>query len=252
MKPKISVVVACRNAENTIEWCLKSILANKPDEIIVVDDASTDRSVEKIKKFPVKLVCLKKHSGIAKAEKIGIEKAAGDIIFLTNADIIVPPNWIERHLELHKEADCVGGWARYDVNFKVEEVLTLPAFNCSFKRKVLAEVGNLDENLKTGCEDVEFFLRAKARGFKLVSDSSIAVLHLHPLSYKSKVLRAWGYGLRLGKLIRRHPHGKLMSKWFLIPPIYMSFRTLKELKKFFENLLFQLTEAVGKLVGFLS
>jgi len=50
-KIKTSVVIACYNCEKTVGLCLKSVLANKPDEVIVVNDASTDNSLKVIKKF---------------------------------------------------------------------------------------------------------------------------------------------------------------------------------------------------------
>lgn len=206
-KLKTSVIIACHNCEKNIGLCLKSVLVNKPDEIIAVNDASTDNSLKIIKNFPVKLISLKKRSGVAKAEKIGIEKAKGDIIFITNSDIVVPPNWIERHLELHKKADCVGSWVRYDVKPSVAETVALPAYNCSFKKEVLERIGNLDENLVTGSEDAEFFLRAKSKGFKVISDSSVPVLHYHDVgSYGNEIRKSWSYGYRLGKLIKKYPH----------------------------------------------
>ena len=101
---------------------------------------------------------------------------------------------------MHKKADCVGGWVRYDVKPLVEETITLPAYNSSFKRKVIEKIGNIDETLTTGSEDVEFFLRARFYGFKVISDSSMPVLHYHYApNYKEEMKRAWNYGFRLGK-----------------------------------------------------
>lgn len=252
-KIKNSVVIACYNCEKSVELCLKSVLANKPDEVIVVNDASTDDSLKIMKKYPIKIINLKKRSGVTKAEKIGIEKSSGNIIFITNADIVVPPNWIERHLELQKKADCVGGWVRYDVKPSLNEIAPLPAYNCSFKRKVLNAIGNIDENLADGSEDAEFFLRAKSRGFKVISDSSIPVLHYHNIgSYKNEIRRYWAWGYRLGKIIRKYPHGRLMSKWFLILPIYWLGIFLKDLKKFLKDYFLKIIESIAKFIGFMN
>lgn len=251
-KTKTSVVIACYNCEKTIGLCLKSVLLNKPNEVIVVNDCSNDNSLRVIKKFPVKLISLKERSGVSKAEKTGIDSTNGDVIFLTNADIVVPPNWIEKHLELHKKADCVGGWARYDVEPAINKnIVALPAFNCSFKRSVLKKIGNLDENLLSGSEDVEFFLRAKSHGFKLVSDSFIPTLHYHFQSYRDQIKKNWDYGFRLGKIMRKYRHGRLMNKWFLLLPIYWIAIFLKDLKNLIKPWFLKVVESIAKFIGFI-
>lgn len=248
---KTSVVIAVHNGEKTIKRCLKSVLVNRPDEVIVVDDGSTDNTSNIVKKYPVKLIRFKKNQGLVIAEKTGIEKAKGDIIFMTNADCMVPFNWIEIHLELHKKADCVGCWTRFDIEDKTSRDISLPAYNCSFKRKVLEKIGNLNSNLESNCEDTEFFLRAHHNNFSIVNDSSIPVLHIHPLSYTERLKREWKYGLRLGELIRKYPHYP-MSKRFLLLPIYWFVLFLREIKSFIKNLLLKLTESTGKFIGFIT
>ncbi len=249
---RTSVVLAAHNAEASIGLCLKSVISNKPDEIIVVNDCSTDKSLNIIKRFPVRIINLEKRSGVAKAEKKGIEKAGGDIIFLTNADIVVPPDWIEKHLELHKKADCIGGWVRYDVKANIRKTLALPAYNCSFKKKVIEKIGNLDGNLRSGSEDVEFFLRAKSKGFEVVSDSSMPVLHYHDIGgYGNEIKKTWAYGYRLGKLIKKYPHGRLMSRMFLFLPLYWLFLFLRDFKKFLKEYFLKIVESAGKFTGYI-
>jgi cellulose synthase/poly-beta-1,6-N-acetylglucosamine synthase-like glycosyltransferase len=109
IKPLISVVVAARNEEKDIEKCLQSLLnqtypANSY-EIIIVDDGSTDKTASIVKSFSerfanIQLLSLKfdsenriGHKPIALAK--GIVHATGEIILTTDADCIVPPQWIE-------------------------------------------------------------------------------------------------------------------------------------------------------------
>jgi glycosyltransferase involved in cell wall biosynthesis len=65
----ISVVIPNYNNGNTIGKCLEGVLSSKYDryEVIVVDDASSDNSVEIINRFPCRLIRLEKHAGAAKA-----------------------------------------------------------------------------------------------------------------------------------------------------------------------------------------
>ena len=97
MKTKVSVVVPAYNEENTIASCLDCLQKQTrlPDEIIVVDNNSTDNTTDIVSKYSdVTLVCEPKQ-GRGAARKKGFEVATGDIILSTDADACVPSNWIE-------------------------------------------------------------------------------------------------------------------------------------------------------------
>lgn len=103
----ISVVVPAYNAEATIEACLESLLAQAraPDEIVVVDDASTDRTAEIIARYPVRLVRLARNGGPGVARNEGAKVASGDILAFTDSDCVAPPEWLAR---LDREFDDEG------------------------------------------------------------------------------------------------------------------------------------------------
>jgi len=116
----ISVVVAARNEENSIENCLQSLLrqtypANKY-EIIIVDDGSSDRTASIIKYFSerfniIRLLSLSQDHAQKTGQKPaalakGIAQANGEIILTTDADCMVPPRWIEI-MANHFEEDVV-------------------------------------------------------------------------------------------------------------------------------------------------
>lgn len=94
---KISIVVPAYNEEEYLEACLISLKnqIEKPYEIIVVNNNSSDRTVEIAKKFDVKIIKETKQ-GRTPARNAGFNKARGDIIARTDADTRVPPNWTKR------------------------------------------------------------------------------------------------------------------------------------------------------------
>jgi cellulose synthase/poly-beta-1,6-N-acetylglucosamine synthase-like glycosyltransferase len=105
--PKVSVIVAARDEERHIADCLRSILQNdypqRAYEIIAVDDASSDRTAQRIKevagKHPnVQLISPSENAAVGQGKRraieAGIERARGDIILLTDADSVVPAIWI--------------------------------------------------------------------------------------------------------------------------------------------------------------
>jgi len=89
---KISIVIVTYNSAETISSCLESVFKyrNLVDEFIVVDNASRDKTVEKVKKFnSVKLIENKKNLGFAAANNIGIKQSKSPYVFLLNPDAIV-------------------------------------------------------------------------------------------------------------------------------------------------------------------
>lgn len=95
---KISVVIPTYNEERNIVKCLK-LLSNQTlprgeYEIIVVDGGSKDRTRKLAKRYADKVI-LQKSKGIGGARNDGVRIAKGDIIATTDADCIIPKNWLE-------------------------------------------------------------------------------------------------------------------------------------------------------------
>lgn len=92
---KVSVVIPTYNEEKFIRTCLESLMQQeeKADEIIVVDNNCTDRTVEIAKEYPVRVV-REKVQGMTPARNRGYDEAKYEIIARTDADAILPTNWI--------------------------------------------------------------------------------------------------------------------------------------------------------------
>src|SRR5438034_2246469 len=96
--PSLSVVVPNYNHARYLPVCLKAILAQSvaPIELIVVDDASTDNSVEVIRRFAaqsplVRLVQNEKNLGVMANQIKGLDLARGEFVFFQAADDEVQP-----------------------------------------------------------------------------------------------------------------------------------------------------------------
>lgn len=108
---KVSVVVPYYNEELYIEKCIKSLLnQNYPFlELIFVNDGSTDKSRQIVKKYPVINLDLNHNGGyIGKVRNAGMKIATGEILCTTDADCIVPHNWIELIVKAFKEETVSG------------------------------------------------------------------------------------------------------------------------------------------------
>lgn len=99
-KIKISVIIPSYNSSDTIERCIDSVLKQtyQPFEIIIVDDSSTDNTVDKIRKYNnphIKCISLENNLGAQNARNMGIKAARGEWIAFLDSD----DEWIESKLE---------------------------------------------------------------------------------------------------------------------------------------------------------
>lgn len=109
----ISVVIVCWNAKHYLELCLESLVAAPPRrrmEVLVVDNASTDDSVEMIEaRFPwVRLIKSPENLGFAKGNNVAIRRCQGRYIALVNPDVIVLPGCLDALADFLDENPKVG------------------------------------------------------------------------------------------------------------------------------------------------
>ena len=120
---KISVVIPVFNEEKYIDQCLKSLSKQTelPNEIIIVDNNCTDKTIAIAKRYKVKIVRESKQ-GISYARNKGYNSAQGDIIARCDADCILNPNWIKKikyNFEKNKNiAGLIGTLQVYDLKLK--------------------------------------------------------------------------------------------------------------------------------------
>lgn len=97
---KITVLIAARNEEKNIKPCLESITHQNYDphlfEIILIDDHSEDTTIEQAKSLGIAnlKIITNKGTGKKKGIETGISLSSGNIILCTDADCVVPPNWL--------------------------------------------------------------------------------------------------------------------------------------------------------------
>jgi glycosyltransferase involved in cell wall biosynthesis len=86
---KVSAVVAAYNEEKTIGGILRSLSASPlVDEVIVVSDGSTDRTVEVARSYEVRTIALRRNRGKGNAMRVGVNQASGDVVFFVDADML--------------------------------------------------------------------------------------------------------------------------------------------------------------------
>lgn len=94
---KVSVVIPVYNEEKYIKNCLNSLVkqVEKPDEIIVVDNNSTDKTIEIAKKYKNIKIIKETIQGMTPARNSGFNQAKYEIIIKCDADSVLPVDWIK-------------------------------------------------------------------------------------------------------------------------------------------------------------
>jgi hypothetical protein len=99
--PTVDVVIVSYNTAGDLDRCLASLIAHPPTplgEIIVVDNASTDGSVDLVRtRYPqVHVIALDSNLGFAAANNIGLRESRAPLVLLLNSDTIVPEGALDR------------------------------------------------------------------------------------------------------------------------------------------------------------
>ena len=193
----VSVVVPVYNGAHCLPRCIESLQRQTHPrvEILVVDDGSTDGTPGLVKP-PVRLLSTGGRKGAGAARNIGARAAAGEVLFFTDADVVAPPDWIEKALKARTEkgVPCGGGGYAGPVKemfiqqFAHEELVwrrrhhhgyveTLVSNNLWCDRDLFLATGGFPEAYRAASsEDMEFSW-AVSRDHRLWWDADNGVFH---------------------------------------------------------------------------
>ena len=212
---KVSVVTPNFNGEKFLKDYFDSLNNNSNfiGEVIMVDNGSTDNSLEIIdkftKKFDFKLIKNKKNLGFAKATNQAIEIAKYPYIFSLNNDVKLEDNTIEELLKLIKTDDNIFSLSSKMVQMdnpnliddagdnytlfaytqkrgdnkpvqefnEVKEIFSSCAGAALYRKDILDKIGLFDENFFAYMEDVDLAYRAKIEGYKNLYCPTAVVYH---------------------------------------------------------------------------
>ena len=222
MEPIVSIIIPNHNGEQYIDDALTSVSAQteKNWECIIIDDASTDNSVQKIKQYirddkRFKLIQLSKNSGPAVARNAGLDAAQGKYIAFLDSDDCYTDTTIELLIQLIETtgADMAGGRAHtvnpefkfkqnskamfsienFAISHNPERFLLLPKNNAwvwiwrrIYKRELIGNTRFLTQYTTFG-DDLTFMLDISYRAKTTAECNNICVYHrLHDQNITTK------------------------------------------------------------------
>ncbi|MBU2101345.1 glycosyltransferase family 2 protein [Patescibacteria group bacterium] len=187
---KLSIVIPAHNEEGYISNCLDSLnryIVGDPKllEIIVVDNASTDKTAEIANKFSGVRVVSEPRKGANYARQKGLEEAKGELIAYLDADTEISADWLYKiyeHFQGPKELICLSGPAYFfDLsdwhNIAMETYYNLVAkpthtatgymvigSNFVVKKDALEQIGGFDTNIPFYGDDANIGRRLSRAG----------------------------------------------------------------------------------------
>ncbi len=214
LRVESSIIVVNHNGGALVEQCVYSVFRNSSNfELILVDNNSTDGSRLRVaERFPeVTVVKNEKNIGFAGANNIGIMVSSGRYVVLLNSDTIVTSMWLERLVARAEQSpdigmvtpkllrpgnppiiDSTGHLYQYQTGLaadrgyeqpdlcQYDQSTELPSccFACALvKREIFRQVGMLDEKMFFGFEDVDFGIRTRIAGWRVVYCPESLVYH---------------------------------------------------------------------------
>ncbi|EDN8189243.1 glycosyltransferase [Listeria monocytogenes] len=108
----VSIIMPCYNSANAIDMAIQSVLAQSYQnfQLIIVDDYSTDHSIEKIKEYlsdhRIQLVQLPRNIGVAKARNVGIKHSLGRFIAFLDSDDVWQPEKLKKQVRMIESNDA--------------------------------------------------------------------------------------------------------------------------------------------------
>ena len=196
----VTLAIPCFNAARTLEPVLAGVAAQtrKPDEVLVVDDGSSDGSGALAATFGARVVPHPENLGLARARNTALEQSRGDVVVFVDADAVPRPDLVARLTSGYLDARLAGVsgqimepargsladrwrghfWRQTQGEAPLSQAAFLVGGCCSLRREAALEVGAFSSEYRTNGEDVELSLRLRQAGGRLAYDPAAQVMHL--------------------------------------------------------------------------
>lgn len=214
--PLVSVIIPTKNSGNTIELSLKSLSNQtyKNIEIIIVDNNSTDRTLELAKKYGARFYT--KGPERSAQRNYGAQQAQGEYLIFLDSDIEVSPNVVQECIDLVQKGYRVitfpeiivgeGFWAECRaleaLCYLGDDTVEAPRF---YNKDVFFNLGGFDEELN-GTEDWDLREKAVKAGYRIGRIKALTMHHEGRVNPIRRIKKKFYYGRTMDRYIQKNPH----------------------------------------------
>jgi glycosyltransferase involved in cell wall biosynthesis len=195
----VSLYIPCFNAEKTLAGCLEAVFMqmHPPVEVVVVDDGSTDKTLEIASAYPVRCIRHKANCGLGAARNTAFNNMHTEFIGSLDADCVADPDWLSRLMRRFDDPGVCGAggklmedriasvfdlWRSIHMKQYWESKDSKPDFlfgaNTVFRREAVLNAGSYDETFRSNYEDVDLSRRLLRSGKLLAYEPEAIVHHL--------------------------------------------------------------------------
>ena len=229
MKLNVSLYIPVYNGESTIESVLKSVikLSPGPDEIIVVNDGSSDKTKNILEKYinQIKIINNSSNMGLGYSRNRGVSESKNENIASLDADVEVDSNWLKDLFEIkekfgsaisggklrekYKDRSIYDHWRHVHAtqnSFGEKDIENLgkplAGSNTLLSKSAWKKVGGYDNQYKTNGEDATFCQKLLSSNYKISYSAKAISYHLRTDNLRSLAdssRRGYIYGAGLKK-----------------------------------------------------
>ena len=206
----VSIIIPTFNGASRIGNCLDALLkqGEKADmQILVVNDGSTDKTVDVVARYSGVRLINQVNAGPAAARNRGANEANGSIILFTDDDCVPTSDWLSSMISAFDDKEVFGAKGayrtaqksvvarfvqieyedRYRLMARLDSIDFIDTYSAGFRRDHFLEMNGYDTSFPVACaEDIELSYRMSARGWKMKFVPTAIVYHTHPDTL-------WGY-----------------------------------------------------------
>jgi glycosyltransferase involved in cell wall biosynthesis len=224
-----SIIIPTFNGATRIGNCLTAVLQQtrgRNVEILVVNDGSTDNTLDAVASYSGVRVLSQPNAGPAAARNRGAEEARGTIILFTDDDCVPMPDWLDAMLQPFQDPEVVGVKGVYRtrqrrllarfVQIEYEDRYRLMAglssidfvdtYSAGFRRDRFLEMKGYDTSFPLACaEDVELSYRMSNRGWEMRFVPAAVVYHTHPDTLRRYLKKKYKFAFWRVLAVRKNP-----------------------------------------------
>lgn len=229
--PRVSVCVPVYQGEGVIADCLRSVFDQSYPadryEVVVVNNASTDRTAAIASEFPVRMVG-EARKGVGFARNTCVAHARGELLAFTDADCIADRDWLTSLVARFEAEEGLGGVGGYLPGYNAQtplqyyvaerELLSqevaladrpysapfMITANALHVRRLVEEAGGFDTTFPTNGEDADLCWRIADLGWRFVFAPDAVVHHRHRSSVRAFCRWMFRYGEESVYLLKKH------------------------------------------------
>jgi glycosyltransferase involved in cell wall biosynthesis len=243
-----SVIIPSYNSAQTILECLRSVCSQEAAfeyEVIVADSSDDDTPALIATHFPqVRLIRFEQRTDAGSARNAAIRQARGEILLFTDADCIVPLDWVSQMVSAHQTHTypVVGGsvlngnpdsavslalyvkeFGEYLPSMKAGVVHSLPTCNLSYRREIFEQHGGYDGRYFPQEDYLFHWLLGKA-GVEIYFDPAITVKHIHRQQVSAYLRHCYRFGVVTSQILKVVDYpGHFFVRRVYLAPLFIPF-----------------------------